>query len=129
MVKKPREVCLDPYDPIAINKNDRNEKEVVTVIDESPSLYQMVMSGSVGSMPGNTNLYTYPDLGDDEEAHEHPDYMRLDRLDILEKEEFVNNFNLNPNNYEKKVESGETLKTETQGIGSEGEGGEPEPKA
>lgn len=99
------EVCLDPRKPIAVNKNDRNEFEQVTVPDYAPSLYQMVYSGTVGAMPGNTSLYNYPELGDDDEAHDHPDYMQLDRLDIIEKQEYVNKFMTNPKNHEKKEDA------------------------
>lgn len=130
MVKtnRPPEVCLDSYVPIAKVYEERNTKEQVTIPDVSPSLYQMVMSGTVGSMPGNTNLYNYPDLGDDDdEAHEHPDYMKLDKMDIVEKEDFVENFTNNPNNYEKKEQSSEKTETKEGGSGEKSEDKESEP--
>lgn len=124
--KRPREVCLDPFEPIYTISNDRDQYEQVTLPDISPSLYQMVTTGTVGSMQGNTQLYQFPDLGDDDEAHDHPDYMKLDKLDIVEKEQFINNFIENPNNYEKKVVSEETP---AEGQGGQSEGEKPEQKA
>lgn len=105
MVKneKPSEVCLDPYKPIAQTYNWLPNEEV-TELDVSPSLYQMITSATVGSMPGNSNAYKYPDIGDDDEAHDHPDYSKLDSLDLAERDNYVNEFLNNPNNYEKKEE-------------------------
>lgn len=99
--EKVKTVCLEPSEPCAREYNDRNIFEQVTVPDVSPSLYQMVTTATVGSMPGSSPAYQYPDLGDDDQAHDHPDYMKLNDLDIVEKNEFVDKWLENPDLYEK----------------------------
>jgi len=106
-----QEVCLDPRKPCARQYEPLDIFEQVTVQDVAPSLYQMVMSGTVGSMPGNSQFYQYPDLGEDDEAHDHPDYEKLDKLDIVEKEMYAEQWLKNPKNYEQKDVSAE-VKTE-----------------
>lgn len=119
-----QEVCLDPRKPCARTYEWPNKDEQVTIPDVAPSLYQMVMSGTVGSMPGNSTMYQYPDLGEDDDAHDHPDYEKLDKIDQVEKEMFAENWLQNPKNYEQKdvstkanpetkVEGEEASKTET----------------
>jgi len=116
------DICLDHRKPCARTYEPLDIFEQVTVPDVAPSLYQMVTTATVGSMPGNSVLYQYPDLGDDDDAHDHPDYEKLDKLDIVEKEAYAENFLNNPKNYEKKDVSD---KTETEGEGTEkGEGSE-----
>lgn len=100
-----REVCLDRYNPVARTYEDRNILEQVTVPDVSPSLYQMVSTATVGSMPGNSPAYQYPELGTDDEAHDHPDYEKLNKEDIVLKEEYVEKWLEKAENYEKAVES------------------------
>lgn len=85
-------IVLDPALRNALQHEHGDIHEQVTVPDMSPSLYQIVMTGNVGSMPGNSSQYNFPDLGDDDEAHEHPDYMKLHKEDIVIKEQFVNEF-------------------------------------
>lgn len=119
-----QEVCLDPRKPCARTYEPLDIFEQVTIQDVAPSLYQMVMSGSVGSMPGNSNLYQYPDLGEsDDDYHDHPDYEKLDKLDIVEKEQYAEQFLNDPKNYEKK-DSSTTAEPEGE-AGKEGEGTEP----
>lgn len=79
--------------------------EQVTVPDSSPSLVQMVMSGNAGALSVGSTKYSYPDLDDDDdENHDLPDYEKLNKLDVIEKEEFVDLFLKNPKNYVKKEE-------------------------
>lgn len=89
--------------------------EQVTVPDISPSLYNMVMSGTVGSMSGNNRGFSFPDLAeDDDEAHEAPDYEKLDKLDAVDKANYVENWLQNPNLYEKENTSTEAPPAEPQ---------------
>lgn len=99
-----RTVCLDPSKPLAHEFRHQFFDEQVTVPDCGPSLYQMVTSMTVGSMPGSNPAYAYPDLGDDDEAHDHPDYEKLNHMDMVHKEEYADEFVNNPKNYEKEVE-------------------------
>lgn len=103
--KKPSEVCLNPRFPCARQYEHGNIFEQVTVPDVSPSLYKMVTTGMVGSITGNARNFSYPDLEEDEElAHDHPDYEKLNHLDNVEKEAFVEDWLHNPKNYEKRKE-------------------------
>lgn len=102
--KAVRTYCIDPAEPLAREYNERDIYEQVTVPDIGPSLHHMVSTGDVGPMSSRSRNYTYPDLGDDDNAHDHPDYEKLDHLDLVEKEEYVENFIKNPNNYEKPIE-------------------------
>lgn len=98
-----RTVCLDNSKPLAREYVNGDIHQIVTVPDVSPSLYQMISTATVGSMPGNSPNYKYPDLGeDDDQAHDHPDYEKLNQLDIVEKESFVESWLEKPENYEKK---------------------------
>lgn len=99
-------MCLNPRNPIARVYQDRNDQEQVTVQDFSPSIYDMVRTGNVGSMPGNSSSrYTFPDVPDDDDAaHGLPDYQRLKDADMVEREAFVDDFVANPDNYEKSGE-------------------------
>lgn len=104
--KRPPEVCLDWHKPIARQYEDRDVFEEVTQPDLSPSLYSMVTTQTVGSMPGNSPNYVFQDIGDDdEEGHSHPDYGKLGTLDPIERENVVNslvdNFETNFNEKEK----------------------------
>lgn len=123
MVKEKKEVpevCLDYRKPLAREYNDR-VNEQVTEPDTSLSLTQMVMTGTVRSSNPN---YIYPELPeDDEEAHDHPDYEKLDKQDIVEKEQFVENWLEKPENYEKsETPEGETSGTETPRVSKEAKG-------
>jgi len=88
--KRPSTVCLDPENPIAREYNDRDIFEQVTTPDVSPSLTYMVRTGMVGEAMAGSSLYEYPELGTDDEAHDHPDYQKLMSQDIVEQSEFVN---------------------------------------
>lgn len=104
MVKqKVREVCLDPRNPCAREYQERDIFEQVTEPDVSMSLTQMVNTGTV---PSSGKNYVYPDLPDDEEAaHDAPDYEKLNSSDIVEKEQFVEQWLEKPENYEKLDQS------------------------
>lgn len=105
------EVCLDPRKPVGrIAYNDLNIFEQVTVPDVAPSLSAMVRSGVVPA--GSSTLYTSPDFETDDEAHDGPDYSKLNNLDLVEKEEFVQEWEKDPRNYEKKEESSEASAAE-----------------
>nr|QJB18746.1 MAG: hypothetical protein [Microvirus sp.] len=102
MVKKHSTVCLDPNEPIAKVYHDRDMFEQITIPDISPSLYQMVNNSSALGLTGNNSKYQYPELDDDDnEAHDSPDYEKIDKLDIVEKTQFVEEWKLNPKLYEK----------------------------
>lgn len=114
-----REVCLDPREPCARTYNDRDMTEQVTVPDLSMSLSQMVMTGNVGVMPGANPAYSDPDLGDDDEAHEHPDYEKLNKMDIVDKENYVTEWETRPENYEKEEEPSSKVDAEEKGAAKE----------
>ena len=117
------EIYLDPHNPIAREYNDRDIYEITVRPDYSTNLTQMVMTGTVGSLTVHHNgKYQYPELGDDDEAHDHPDYEKLHNSDPVVKENYVEEFINNPNNYEKveKVEKTEN-KEATEGNPSSGE--------
>lgn len=81
--------------------NPRNIFEQVTKPDFSASLYSLVSSGVAGSQM-SSRLYQFPIVPDDDLlAHEMPDYQRLKDVDMVDREEFVEDFIQNPSNYEK----------------------------
>lgn len=89
--------------------------EQVTEPDVSPSLYQMITTATAGSMPGNNQAYEYPELGTDEQAHDHPDYEKLNKLDLVEKDIYVENWLQKEENYEiKKKEREEAIEAPDQ---------------
>lgn len=97
------DVCLDRRNRLAREYQRENADEQVTMPDMSPSLTAIVMTGNVGSMPGNNNRYVYPDMPDDDnEAHEMPDFQALQSIDPVEKENLVNEFINDDNNYVKE---------------------------
>lgn len=100
-----REVCLDHKKPCAITYPYGDPLEQVTVPDISMSLSQMVASNVV---MGGSSKYIDPNFDDDEEAHDKPDYEKLQGLDLVDKENFVAQWELDPNNYEKKEEDAGT---------------------
>lgn len=103
-------VCLDPRYPIAREYPHGDIHEQVTEPSITPSLYQMIQTSTVGSMQGNS-AYAYPDLGDDDDqVHDHPDYEKLDKLDPVEKSNFVDQWLENPDLYEKAKD----VSTETE---------------
>jgi len=112
MVKAPRTVNLDPLGPRLAHEYLHGEYEQVTIMDVQPSLHSMVTTGIVGNQMGNSR-YVYPDLGDEDEAHEHPDYQRVNDMDNVEKQEFAEMWLKNPKFYEKKKESEPEAQTET----------------
>lgn len=92
----------------AVEYPNAHAKEQVTVPDYSPSLVQMVTTGTVGSMTGNSKKYFYEDLDDDDElAHDAPDYEKIQSYDIVEKKELISQFieNNEKENDEPKVET------------------------
>lgn len=100
--------------------------EEVTEPDVSPSLLNMVTSATVGSMSVNSPKYQFPDLGDDDSAHEHPDYEKLDKLDVVDKALYVENWLENPNLYEK--EKTDLSKGDAEGEPEKGEAAKAKPE-
>lgn len=84
-----------------IEFNSRDRFEQVTKPDFSASLYSLVSSGVAGSQMSSRG-YIFPEVPqDDLVAHEMPDYQRLKDVDMVDREEFVEDFIQNPSNYEK----------------------------
>lgn len=73
-----------------------NPKEVVTVQDFAPSLYDMVRTNAVSPYSSTSTRYSYPrfDSEDGEDLHDGPDYQRLAQQDIVDKTDFVTDFEL-----------------------------------
>lgn len=85
-------------------RSGRDIFEQVTKPDFSPSLYSLVSSGVAGSQM-SSRLYTFPVVPEDDvAAHDMPDYQRLKDVDMVEREDFVDDFVNNPDNYE-RIES------------------------
>lgn len=104
-----RGICLDPRKPLAREYNDRDIFEKTVQIDFSPSIYDMVKTGVAGISNVNSGRYTFPPTPDDDnEAHEMPDYQRLRDIDIAEKEQVIDEFLNDENNYVKPEPSTET---------------------
>lgn len=120
--KKYPDVCLHPDNRLAKEYHHGDIYEQVVEPNLSPSLYQMVQTATVGSMPGSSPAYSYPDLEDDDDlAHEHPDYEKLNQLDIVEKEVYVNEWLSKPENYEKAKETTSSKDSTESEQGAEGE--------
>jgi len=92
-------------------------KEIVTVPDVGLSIRQMIETGVAGSFGKG---FSFPDLDEDDEiAHDSPDFEKLNKLDPVEKQIFVDEWLKNPDNYEKTTiakvapqKGGETNKEE-----------------
>lgn len=127
VVQEVREVTLDYRKPLA-RQYDHDHGDPLEIITEPnigvPSLYQMVVTGTVSPYVRGT-AYSYPDLGDDDEAHEHPDYSKVVDMDPVEQNEIVDRFTFIPEEYEE--EENVSAKVETQ-EGKQPEQKESEPK-
>lgn len=99
-----REITLDPKQPLAREYPSLNNEQV-TVPDFSISIQSMVLNGTAGQLAQNSQhsgKYNYPTItGDDETDHNTPDYGKIKDGDLTERDEFVNEFLTNPDNYEK----------------------------
>lgn len=101
-----REVCLDSRKRLATTYTWL-DNEQVTVPDVAPSLMSIVMTGNVGSMPSNSSRYSYgPQIDDDEELHETPDFMKLKDADLVERQQFIDEF-VEQNQEKDEKDSGE----------------------
>lgn len=114
MVKKHPTYTVDPEKPLAkVYLEVGDPQEQVTQLDEGPSLTYMVTTGNVGSMNNNQNKYAYLDNLEDDELHDEPDYSKVKDMDNVEKQQLVEDFLQNEQNYEKK-DTSTTVETKVE---------------
>lgn len=87
-----RTVTLDPAEPLARQYEWGDPTRSDTVPDAAPGLQTMIENSRAADIQLlKSDAYKYPDLGDDDEAHEHPDYSKIGSLDPAEKTEILEN--------------------------------------